>query len=71
MNNSKNGTTMCDDCKRLVGAHRHIQPHRNLVSTDVKEFNSMFGSVDEHYYECGVCHTKWMRETGSYGQGWM
>ena len=71
MNDPANKTTMCDDCKRLVGAHRHAQPHSNLVSTDFKEINSMFGSVNEHYYECRVCHRKWMHETGSYGQGWM
>lgn len=63
--------SLCIDCEKLIGGHRHTPPHGNLVSTRVKEVNSMFGSVDEYYYKCRVCSKEWMHETGSYGQGWV
>lgn len=61
----------CDDCAGLVGASRHTTPHENLLVTDHKPFKSMYGSVDETYYTCKVCGKDWLRETGSYGQGWV
>ena len=67
----KAATPMCDDCKKLVGEHRHTPAHANLTKTDFKEFPSMFGNVDEHYYRCSKCGKDWMKETGSYGQGWV
>ncbi len=62
---------MCEDCKSLIGAHRHIQPHNSLIETGYREVNSQFGNVDEYFYTCRVCNSKWMRETGSYGEGWI
>jgi hypothetical protein len=62
---------MCDECKSLVGAHRHILPHGSLTETKFREVKSQFGNVDEYYYICRVCNTNWMRETGSYGEGWI
>ncbi|HOZ98261.1 MAG TPA: hypothetical protein PKY86_01380 [Niabella sp.] len=69
--NKELSESFCKDCKKLVGGHRHIPPHENLIATRIKEVNSMFGSVDEHYYKCRVCRNEWMLETGSYGQGWV
>ncbi|QEC79349.1 hypothetical protein [Mucilaginibacter ginsenosidivorax] len=62
--------TMCEECNKLVGASRHTQPHGDLKLTKEKPFKSMFGDVNEYYYTCNECGTEWLREKGSYGQGW-
>nr|WP_199000931.1 hypothetical protein [Flavobacterium sp. ASV13] len=64
-------TYFCKECKDLIGKKRYTSPHSNLTQTNVKEVNSIFGNVDEHYYNCKVCSTKWLHETGSYGEGWI
>lgn len=61
---------LCDGCKGLIGGSRHTQPHGNLKLNEFKPVPSMFGNVDEYYYTCNVCGKEWLRETGSYGQGW-
>lgn len=70
-NNNDKIIELCADCKELIGKQRHTPPHANLVKTGFKEVPSMFGNVDEHYYKCKVCSKTWMRETGSYGEGWL
>lgn len=67
----KTNSTLCDDCKGLIGASRHTRPHANLSHVEFKAVGSMFGSVDETYYKCRVCGKEWLHETGSYGQGWV
>ncbi|KRD58719.1 hypothetical protein ASE40_20625 [Flavobacterium sp. Root935] len=73
--NSKSGnaknTEICKDCEALVGKKRYTPPHRNLKKKEIREVNSIFGNVDEHYYECNSCSTTWLHETGSYGEGWI
>lgn len=63
--------SLCKDCKALVGKKRYTSSHRNLKKTNKREVNSIFGNVDEHYYECASCSTTWLHETGSYGEGWI
>lgn len=70
-NNDNEVKELCEDCKELIGKQRHTPPHENLVKTDFKEVPSMFGNVDEHYYKFKICSKIWMRETGSYGEGWL
>lgn len=62
---------MCDDCKKLVGASRKTRPHGNLTLKETRDCPSMMGSVDERYYVCSECGHEWMRETGTYGVGWL
>lgn len=62
---------LCDACKALLGKSRHTPLHRNLRQTNFKEVKSQFGNVDEYYYTCNVCSKNWLRETGSYGEGWI
>jgi hypothetical protein len=62
---------MCSNCRELIGAHRHIAPHKDLALVNRKPVSSMFGSVDETYYECKNCKKTWLYETGSAGQGWI
>jgi hypothetical protein len=61
----------CDSCKQLIGANRRTAPHSNLVQTNYKSVDSVYGSVDEYYYKCKVCGKEWLHEMGSYGQGWI
>jgi len=68
--NETNGPP-CDDCKGLIGASRHTQPHANLSHVEFKAVRSMYGAVDETYYNCKAYGKQWLHETGSYGQGWV
>jgi len=43
--NETNGPP-CDDCKGLIGASRHTQPHANLSHVEFKAVRSMYGAVD-------------------------
>ncbi|WP_330745334.1 hypothetical protein [Chryseobacterium sp. CP-77] len=70
-NTEENNIQLCKDCKDLIGEQRHTPPHKNLVQTDFKEVKSQFGNVDEYYYKCNSCSKTWLRETGSYGEGWI
>jgi hypothetical protein len=62
---------MCNECKKLVGAGRHVSPHTNLVQTGFKKCSSAMGSADETHYRCSICEHKWIHETGSQGYGWI
>jgi hypothetical protein len=61
----------CKDCKELIGKSRYTKPHKNLTLIKSKDFESMFGSVDEYYYKCKTCNTEWLLEKGNYGGGWI
>lgn len=63
--------SMCEPCKLLVGAHRHTKGHDRLAYTDGKMFSSAMGPADESYYVCRTCGQRWLKETGSYGMGWV
>jgi len=65
-----NEDNLCENCKGLIGGGQYTQPHQNLIRTDFKPVQSMFGNVDEYYYKCSVCGKEWLHETGNYGQGW-
>jgi len=66
----KTDLNICYDCKKLVGK-RHEPPHKNLTQTNFKEVKSSFGNIDEYYYSCKSCNKTWLRETGTYGEGWI
>lgn len=63
--------SMCDDCKKLVGAGRSSKPHANLVYVGGKNVSSIMGASDEANYYCKVCGFNWLHETGSCGMGWV
>lgn len=63
--------TLCDECRKLVGAGRTTKPHANLTLKEAKPFSSMLGPADETYYICQTCGREWLYETGSYGVGWV
>jgi hypothetical protein len=66
-----NAASMCQDCKKLVGAGRYAEPHEKLEYVSDKQVSSMLGRADETYYRCRTCGHEWLHETGSYGMGWM
>ncbi len=67
---SKTPTDLCNDCKKLVGAGRHADPHAHLVCTKKVRVPSIMGAADEAWYLCNTCGHEWLHETGSAGLGW-
>lgn len=68
-------TTMCVRCKAMKDKlqYRTLKGpgHGGLErSGDIQEFRAHGWVADDEPYVCRDCGTRWVDETGNYGNGW-